>query len=179
MDPRITISASDAFLAEEGRRVEAVIIGGTALALLGVINRPTRDCDVLCPPIEPEIARLAESYAKHRRQAGDPLADDWWNNGPSSLIGVLPGGWLDRLVVVNDGRALLLRTLGRMDLLCTKLFALCDRGTDLGDCRAFSPTVAELDAALPWLEVQDLHPDWPRHVREVLADLGRRLGHEL
>ena len=97
-----------------------MIIGGTALALLGVVNRPTRDCDVLCPPIEPEIARLAESFAKHRRQAGDPLADDWWNNGPASLISVLPVGWQERLVVVHDGRALLLRTLGRGELLCAR-----------------------------------------------------------
>jgi hypothetical protein len=179
MDPRTTIAAFDAYLAVEGQKIAAVIIGGTALALMGVVNRPTRDCDVLCPPIEPGIARLAASFAKARQKAGDPLAEDWWNNGPAHLISVLPSGWQGRLVVVFDGRALLLRTLGRMDLLCTKLFALCDRGTDLGDCRALFPTVVELDAALPWLELQDLNPEWPRHVREVVADLKRRLGHEL
>jgi hypothetical protein len=34
-----------------------------------------------------------------------------------------------------------------------------------------------LEALLPWLEEQDLNPDWPAHVRATLADLGTRLGH--
>jgi len=34
----------------------------------------------------------------------------------------------------------------------------------------------ELEALLPWLEEQDLNPNWPAHVRATLADLGTRLG---
>jgi hypothetical protein len=30
---------------------------------------------------------------------------------------------------------------------------------------------------LPWLEEQDLNPNWPAHIRATLADLGTRLGH--
>jgi len=58
-----------------------------------------------------------------------------------------------------------------------KLFALCDRGIDLGDCLALRPTAAELAEAVPWLEVQDLHVEWPTHVHNTLVDLARRLGH--
>lgn len=63
------------------------------------------------------------------------------------------------------------------DLLASKLFALCDRGIDLGDCLALAPTAAELATAQPWLEYQDANPDWPGHTRNVIADLARRLRH--
>ena len=75
------------------------------------------------------------------------------------------------------GRALVLTTLGRADLLKTKLFALCDRGSDLADCVAKAPTSDELTEALPWVSSQDAHPGWPAHVAATLADLRRRLGH--
>ena len=64
-----------------------------------------------------------------------------------------------------------------MDLLRSKLFALCDRGFDLGECLALAPMTDELRAIVPWLEQQDGNPGWPEHVRTTLADLGRRLGH--
>ena len=64
-----------------------------------------------------------------------------------------------------------------MDLLRSKLFALCDRALDLPDCVALAPTPGELDAILPWLEERDGNPEWPTHVRAVLDDFARRLGH--
>jgi hypothetical protein len=79
-------------------------------------------------------------------------------------------------VPLFEGRALRLGTLGRPDLL-KKLFALCDRGTDLADCLAMAPTAGELDEALPWVSQQDAHPVWPAHAAATLADLARRLGH--
>ena len=93
------------------------------------------------------------------------------------LADVLPGGWRLRLQVAFTGASLTLTTLGRADLLKTKLFALCDRGTDLADCIALSPDPEELDEAEPWLAEQDANPMWPEHVRSTLADLRRRLGH--
>ncbi len=82
-----------------------------------------------------------------------------------------------RLQPAFSGHALHLQTLGRSDLLKTKLFALCDRGLDLPDCIALRPTAVELEDARPWVEEQDLNPDWPTHVRATFADLARRLGH--
>jgi len=75
------------------------------------------------------------------------------------------------------GRDLGLDAVGRIDLLRAKLFALCDRGIDLGDCLALAPTAEELATIVPWVAVQDINPDWPAHVRATLADVGRRLGH--
>jgi hypothetical protein len=64
-----------------------------------------------------------------------------------------------------------------MDLLRSKLFALCDRGTDLPDCVALAPTPDEIAVILPWLEQQDANPDWPAHVGATLHDLAGRLDH--
>ena len=90
---------------------------------------------------------------------------------------VLPSGWEARLQLAFEGKALVLRCLGRDDLLRSKLFALCDRGIDLDDCIAPRPTREELTGLVAWVETQDLNPEWPTHVRRTLADLTRRLGH--
>ena len=154
-------------------------IGGVAMALLGVVSRQTRDCDVLDPQIPRAIVDAARDFAADARRRGEVLHDDWFNNGPSSLSDLLPDGWRDRAQTVFSGKALTLGCLGRSDLLRSKLFALCDRALDLPDCIAMAPTPEELEEVLPWVTRQDLNPDWPDHVRATFADLGRRLGHAL
>jgi hypothetical protein len=173
MTPQAILTAFDRYLADRGLRLEAVVVGGAALNLLGVVSRPTKDCDVLHPTLPAAITDAARAFAAEVRVHGDVLIDDWLNNGPASLVPQLRAGWQDRLQPLVAGRALVLRTLGRDDLLCSKLFALCDRGLDRGDCVALAPTRDELLAVLPWLEQQDANPDWPAHVRATLDDLGR------
>jgi hypothetical protein len=177
MLPRPTIEAFDRYLRGLGLRFEGVVVGGSALGLMGVILRPTRDFDILAPELPPAIASAARDFAKAQRQAGVDLLDDWFNNGPIQLGDVLPVGWRERLQRIFEGQALVLSTLGRPDLLKSKLFALCDRGTDLADCIALAPTAEELAAGEPWLAVQDGNELWPAHVRATVADLARRLGH--
>ena len=152
-----------------------MVIGGAALALLGVVNRQTRDCDILHPELSDAIrAAAAELVAKVRREGGD-LAPDRLNHGPLSLADLLPAGWKHRLQPAFSGRALTLHALARLDLLRSKLLARCDRGLDLPDCVALAPTSGELDEILPWLERQDPNPGWPVHVRDTLDDLWQRL----
>lgn len=177
MLPRVTIEAFDDHLATRGLRFEAIVIGGSALALLGVITRQTRDVDILAPELPPSVAEAARAFARTQRTLGVDLDDEWLNNGPMQLGAVLPVGWQARVQVAFSGRVLVLNTLGRGDLLKTKLFALCDRGTDLIDCVALAPSVAEIADAVPWVVEQDAHPQWPVHVRATIADLQRRLGH--
>ena len=177
MLPRPTIEAFDSHLAALGLRLEAVVIGGSALALLGMTTRQTRDFDILAPVLPREIAEAAREFARAQRRLGIDLMDDWLNNGPMQVGDVLPKAWQLRTRPVFEGRALVLSTLGRADLLKTKLFALCDRGTDLPDCVALAPTMAELDDAVIWLAEQDANPEWPAHVNATIVDLSRRLGH--
>lgn len=176
MEPRETIAAFDSFLAQRGLRLEAVVIGGTALGLLGITSRQTRDCDVLVPELPEGILVAARDFAVSQREKGVPLADDWLNNGPSSLAWTLPVEWSERLQLVFEGEAMTLHCLGRIDLLRSKLFALCDRGLDLRDCLALAPTPPELAGIEGWVVAQDANPDWPAHVREVFEDLLKRLG---
>ncbi len=179
MKPVEILTAFDRYLAARNLRLEAVVIGGAALNLLGVVSRPTRDCDILLPPLPAAIVEAARAFAAEVRRSGETLADDWLNNGPASVADQLPAGWQERLQLVFTGAGLELRCLGRQELLFTKLFALCDRGIDLGDCLALAPTAAELQVWIPLLEQQDTNPDWPAHVRATLADVARRLGHGL
>jgi hypothetical protein len=179
MLPRPTIESFDSYLLGLDLRFEAVVIGGSALGLMGIIQRPTRDFDILVPELPSAIALAARDFAKAQRKAGVDLLDDWLNNGPMQLGNILPSGWRERLQRVFEGQVLVLSTLGRSDLLKSKLFALCDRGTDLPDCIALAPTEAELAECVPWLEMQDGNEMWPAHVRATIADFARRLGHGL
>lgn len=177
MDPRAVLTAFDAHLVARHLRLEAVVIGGAALNLLGVVHRTTKDCDILHPALPEAVVDAAKEFAALRRADGDVLADDWLNNGPQSLAALLPEGWQQRLVGVFEGEAIVLRSLGRLDLLRSKVFSLCDRALDLNDCVALGPTPEELHELEPWLALQDANPYWPQHVRSVLEELGRRLGH--
>ncbi len=177
MLPRPTIEAFDRWLAARALRLEAIVVGGSALALLGVTDRQTRDVDILHPHLSAEIADAARAFAAQVRTEGTELGDDWLNNGPIELAEVLPAGWRARVRAVFSGEALELSTLGRLDLLKTKLFALCDRGIDIGDCVALAPTPEELDDAEPWLAQRDAHPGWRDHVSQTLEELRGRLGH--
>ena len=179
MNPRQVLEAFDSHLAVTSLRLDAVVIGGTALNLLGVVSRPTKDCDILHPELAPEVAIAARAFAIVLRKRGEVLQDDWLNNGPASLAATLPSGWQDRVQLVFSGVAIELHCLGRHDLLMSKLFALCDRGIDLADCVALAPKQEELRLVLPWLEHQDGNPGWKDHVRLTFTDLAKRLGHGL
>lgn len=169
---RQLIEAFDAHLAARRLRFEGVVIGGGALILAGIIDRPTKDLDCLHPEIPAEIVEAAAEFAGSR----PGLWDRWFNNGPRSLIRDLPPGWEDHLQLIFEGESLKLLTLGRLDLLRSKLFAYCDRQQDVDDCVALAPTGEELRTCLPWLEERDANPDWPRHVRVSLAALAKEVG---
>lgn len=168
MKPAEIVKHFDEFLLARDKRFEAICIGGAALSLLGVISRETRDCDVLAPEIPADIKLMSEAFAAEVSKGGTPLQRDWLNNGPASLVRDLPSDWQTRTVLVFQGRALTLFTLGRADLLKSKLFALCDRAVDRPDCLALNPRKEELLELLPWLSELDANPLWPEHVRETL-----------
>lgn len=103
---RPTIEAFDQHLAGVGLRFEGVVIGGSALVLMGVVSRLTKDVDVLVPALPDVIANAARDFAKQQRQAGHDVADDWLNNGPMQLGDVLPAGWRERVEPLFQGDAL-------------------------------------------------------------------------
>ena len=166
----------DSYLASLVLRFQAVIIGGAALIVMGVIERVTDDVDCLDPVMPDAIKDAARRFALERSDLG--LKEAWFNNGPISLQTDLPDGWRERLVPIFTGAAIELHTLGRLDLLRTKLFAYCDRLVDEDDCADMAPTAEELTLCLPWLLERDGNPHWPAHVRSSLRKLAGRLGYD-
>lgn len=67
---RDIIAAFDAYLEARGLHLKAVVIGGAALNLLGVVSRLTKDCDILFPEISEEIAKAAQIFAREVRGNG-------------------------------------------------------------------------------------------------------------
>lgn len=169
----------DSYLAGKRLSFHGIAIGATALNLLGVVTRYTRDCDILDPVIPGEILEAAKAFAVEMRASGNHIREDWFNNGPISLKRQLPPNWMQRLVPLYKGKALTLETLGRSDLLKSKLFAYCDRTTDKDDCIALKPTQQELQDALGWVQYQDANVDWPKHVQNKFEELAKELGYVL
>jgi len=174
MDVAETIKAFDMFLSDRKLKFEAVVIGGVALNLLGVVSRETRDCDILDPKIPENIIEAAAEFVK----SNPTLDSKWLNNGPDSLKKNLPRDWNKRLQILFQGRAILFHTLAREDLLKTKVFAYCDRSVDLSDCIALMPTKNELHQALTWVQKQDTNTGWADHVKTQIQELAKRIGHE-
>ncbi len=178
MDPAAIIPQFDAHLQSRGLRFEAVIVGGAALSLLGVTVRTTDDCDVLDPVIPDDIASAASEFGQ-----SFGLVADWLNCKSHDFVGIpgcLPEGWRRRLQVAFEGGALRLQTLGRVDLLCTKLVALVDRGTDYADCVALAPSAAELQECWPFVRDYEGNPEsrevyWIPAARRQFARLCKEL----
>lgn len=163
------IEMFDEFLNKEDFVFTGVIIGGAALNILKVTTRLTRDIDFLSPSLDEEILVLADKF----RQLN--LHEEWVNNGPIKLQDDLPKGWNSRLVKIFNGNALTLQTLGKLDLLKTKLYAYCDRDIDLQDCIDLAPTISELDGCVDWLVSRDANEHWPRRVTAQIDYLKERL----
>ena len=173
---RDVLAAFDQFLEKEDLTFTATVIGATALLVMGVIDRATVDVDCLAPTIPDSIRKASQKFARHYKGLDAPLMEDWLNNGPESLSRDLPSGWEQRVVPLFQGKRLQLTTLGRSDLLRSKLYAFCDRQQDLEDCLALKPSLQELKECAPWLEKLDANPQWPAHVQRSLRLLGERLG---
>lgn len=180
MKPLETIQAFDEFLSDKNESLSAVVVGGGALYLLGVITRETQDIDVLEPLLSEKITGIAKEFAaKSQERLGVRLKPGWLNNGPRSLLDILPNDWQDRAQKIFSGKALTLFSLGRQDLLKTKLFAFCDRDQDKHDCLMLCPSREELLDSVDWVKNQDKNPGWPKHVETSLKALAKDLGYEL
>ncbi len=151
-------------LQDRGQDFDLVIIGGGALLLLDLIDRPTKDLDVVARiqgdlwlrarPFPPELARAVGEVA-----GALDLADDWLNPGPTDLLDLgLPDGFADRVHVRKYG-GLTVRFAGREDQIAFKLYAAADHWPDqsrhLADLRRLSPTAEELLDAARWCRTHD------------------------
>ena len=145
-----------AVLQERRSPFELLAIGGSGLLLLGLIDRPTGDLDIiglLQGDVFHKLESLPEPLAAAAQQVGEALGlgERWLNTGPSSLMDFgLPWGWEGRLTTRQYG-GLCLHLPSREDQICFKLYAAVDRGPKdkhYEDLKTLEPTQEELCSPL-------------------------------
>ncbi len=156
-----------------------VVVGGTALNLLGLVDRPTIDVDVLArvgetgelQPPDPLPNALVQAIAAVARDRG--LLEHWVNTTVADQwrFGLPPG--LPSRIHWRPFAALTVGLVDRRDLIFFKLYASADQtGPDnvhVRDLLALRPSDDELDDAAAWVARQDASPDFRAVVAKVLT----------
>jgi hypothetical protein len=150
-------------LKSRGLAYDLVTIGGSSLMLLGLLQRPTRDLDVVAF-VEGEhyvkVRALPAPLEQAVREIGGVLdiGPNWLNIGPADLMDFgLPEGFAERTEVRQYG-SLTLRVAGRDDQIALKLYAAADQGQQskhFQDLRKLEPSQEELIRAARWTTTHD------------------------
>ncbi len=172
-------------LQERGEAYDLAIIGGGALLLLGLIERPTKDLDIVAriegdswteadPLPEPLLSAIVEVAG-----ALD-LPDNWLNAGPTLLMRFgLEEGFSARAEVRTFG-SLTIRIAGRRDQVALKLYAAVDQGPrsrHFADLQRLGPGEDELLAAALWCRSHDPSAGFLEMLLQALAALGVQVDH--
>jgi hypothetical protein len=167
-------------LARAGHRFELVVIGGSGLLALGIIERSTRDVDLVAlrsgddlDSAKPLPAKLEAARDRVARDFSHPT--EWLNPGPTDLLKFgLPQGFINRLERRDYGDNLSVYLASRYDQIHFKLYALVDQGPGKheADLRALSPTEGELLAAARWSTSHDPSAGYAEMLRKVLTHMG-------
>lgn len=157
---RLALTAVGALLESERVVVSVVMVGGGALLLRGLIDRPTRDVDLIGTFENGHVIPLAEPptvLAEAARKVAllYDLAPDWLNIGAADLAASgLPTGFEQRLSRMSFG-SLVIWLPGRLDLVCFELYAAADhwpsRDRHLADLVRLAPTSVDLAFAADWI----------------------------
>lgn len=177
------LKAVGEILEAQGDRIAVAVVGGAALNLLGVVDRTTRDVDILAlglPPDSPTPRlveppeQLPEPLVRAARLVAGRLglADDWLNAGPAlQWRQGLPDG-LEQRVCWRQYGGLNLGVVDRRDLVFLKLYAAADStgasSVHYQDLLALSPGEEELHSATDWVRSQDVSPEFHQILEQVL-----------
>jgi hypothetical protein len=154
------LSALGAVLADRGYSYDLFAVGGGALALMGVIDRATKDLDV--------VALVSGTRVVSARPLPAPLREAAAAVAGQLGLG-LPPGFLER-AAIRDFDSLRLRLAGRRDQIFFKLYADVDGAPGNKhhlDLLALSPAVEELRAAAEWVRQQEVSP---HPIEDLLRD---------
>ncbi len=178
--PDELLTALSEQLAVAGARCELVVVGGAGLLALGIIDRPTRDVDVLALRVGGELVN-ADPLPRELVAARDRVSRDfglpwtWLNAGPSSLLDFgLPEGFVGRLETKAYGDELTVHFASRLDQIHFKLYAVIDQGPGKHefDLRALNPAPDELVRAARWTRTHDPSPGFKYLLEQTLSRLG-------
>ena len=174
------LQALGSLLESRGQRAEVVVIGGGSLLLLGLIQRPTKDLDVVAlvegtrlstaRPLPDWLVEAVRDVARAME-----LAEDWLNPGPTELLDQgLPPGFMDRVTIRAFG-ALVVYVAHRSDQVFFKLYAAVDQGPrskHCADLKQLAPSPDELRAAARWCTTHDPSEGFAEMLRQALLALG-------
>jgi hypothetical protein len=169
--------------------INIVVCGGSSLIATGLVNRTTKDVDIVAMLDSNEHIVEAQPLPETLLQAAAKVAASmnlpafWLNNGPRSIVNPrlpnfgLPEGFLQRIKKYAFGTKLNVYFLDRKDQICFKLFAAVDLGKPsrhLDDLNSLSPTDDELYTAVQWVKIQDPSESFTEMMKTML----RKTGHE-
>jgi len=165
--------------AHRGRPLSLVICGGTALAALGLINRTTKDVDVLGIAKETKgslnILKISEFpewliKAAFIVKRDFNLPDNWLNLGPAPQVETgLPEAFEERLIKKIYGNLLTIYFISRLDQIHFKLYAAIDRNDyHVQDFFILRPTDKEVEMAAKWVITQDVSEEFKLLLKDFL-----------
>ncbi|MBU1105590.1 MAG: nucleotidyl transferase AbiEii/AbiGii toxin family protein [Candidatus Riflebacteria bacterium] len=163
----------------KSRRLELVVCGGSALIALNLVQRATRDIDVVAMISEKKLSD-PEPFPEELRQAvkkiaaNSDLPGDWLNAAPADLFRMgLPEGFKERLTVWEIGPTLAVHFIGRLDQIHFKLYAAVDRGGyHITDLMALNPDNNEIWQAARWVLTHDVSIGFLSLLKDLLTELG-------
>lgn len=174
-------------LEADDERASIVVIGGAALHLLNIVERTTRDVDIVATtrepgeldalerPPEPLPSTLQRAIAQVAADFG--LPEQWLNCGPAGQWDVgLPPGFVQR-VEWRRFAALDVGLCSRIDLIFFKLEAAADQPNantrHFHDLVALTPTDDELTQAKAWVGSKNVGAEY-RQILDRVIDLVTR-----
>jgi hypothetical protein len=177
LDGRLKMNRSHSF--------SIVVCGGTALNAMHLIQRTTKDVDIVALMdsnnqfVDP--APLPEELLVAAKEVADTLnlPQDWLNNGPSSGDGGLfrlglPDGFKERLIKNYQGEKLTVYFASRLDQIHFKLYASIDQfgSYHASDLRQLSPSDEELLQAIDWATTHDPSEGFKTAIKLFLREFG-------
>lgn len=165
--------------------IELLVCGGSALNVLGLVRRATKDVDILAyiersekgetflikaDSLTPELVTASKKVARDFN-----LPDDWLNTGPASAVDLgLPNGFMERVITRKFGQRLIIHFLGRYDQIHFKLYAVVDQGAGkhLDDLLTLKPTSEEIGQAACWTMTHDVSEGFKQNLKALLNHLG-------
>ena len=155
-----------------------VVCGGSALNALDLIQRYTKDIDVIGEVNDNTLSSffIDDSFGEIIRKiaAYKNLPPDWFNTGPQGYLHTgVPDGLYERLTWISYGDNLKIGYISRTDQIYFKLYASVDRGGyHSEDLLKLHPDQNELIAAGHWVLQQDVSAGF----RELLVSMLEQIG---
>lgn len=164
---------------------ELVVCGGSALIVLKLVRRTTKDVDILAfveensggkanlrraEPFPPELIESARKIARDFN-----LPEKWLNPGPTSAVDFgLPERLMERVETRQYGKTLVIHFLSRYDQIYFKLYAAVDQGIGkhYNDLLVLQPTTEELEEAARWSMTHDVSETYRQSIKGLLIHMG-------